>query len=422
MSRKIIGNSFGLIAVRGTPVAIRLCVLLLLARSVGVFDFGVATMLIAIAEIGRVVADFGIDTWVTREFARQPSVRTQQVLFRRVFSAKILLGLTTGAIASFIAIVVSPWDYFFPALLSGALIPCALLTNLVIAYYQAHLRAIDLAGRVLLGGAFALTFAAYLLWLSPTVWVAVCSLLGWEVVLLFLLLYTLRPEVVVTSFGHISSGHLLSLIRTTWPIALTAFLVTLYSRIDILALGAMLGTAAVGLYGFAYRLTEPFLFIGASLATSIYAQLAAETASGRVPRTRMVAGLMAALISYGVLSLIAILVVSNALIAKFFVEFAQADTLVTLLAVALVVRIANVGCTAVIQAYGRFLWVTKVAAMNVITISALLFVLVPRFGVEGAAAALLIGESVNLVVQSVLVFGVLPKLAMHIPSKSARCD
>jgi Na+-driven multidrug efflux pump len=58
--------------------------------------------------------------------------------------------------------------------------------------------------------------------------------------------------------------------------------------------------------------------------------------------------------------------------------------------------------TAIIQSYGRFTSITAAAALNLVVIWALMSVCLPRFGVVGAAVALLIGETVNALIQVVI--------------------
>src|SRR5256885_1130838 len=96
-------------------------------------DFGVATLLVAIAEVTRVVADLGLDTWATREFVKERGRIAAAQIYMRVLFAKVVLGLFFGVIASGIALAMVPTDECLAAVAIGLLVPAGLLTNLVIS-------------------------------------------------------------------------------------------------------------------------------------------------------------------------------------------------------------------------------------------------------------------------------------------------
>jgi O-antigen/teichoic acid export membrane protein len=94
--------------------------------------------------------------------------------------------------------------------------------------------------------------------------------------------------------------------------------------------------------------------------------------------------------------------VAPEIVRAFLPQYLPSIEILRVLAIALVVRSLNSSMTAIIQAHGHFTYITAVAFFNLVFIWGLLLVCVPRFGVIGAAIALLIGEGANSLIQTVI--------------------
>jgi O-antigen/teichoic acid export membrane protein len=69
--------------------------------------------------------------------------------------------------------------------------------------------------------------------------------------------------------GHVDRGRARAIRRYAAPLLVTNGAYTLYARIDVLVIGAVLGTTAVGLFSAAARLTVPLGYLGQSVAQSV---------------------------------------------------------------------------------------------------------------------------------------------------------
>jgi O-antigen/teichoic acid export membrane protein len=176
-----------------------------------------------------------------------------------------------------------------------------------------------------------------------------------------------------------------------------------YTRLDVLVLGSFLDVATVGYYGVAFRMTEPFQLMTAALAISMYSHLSATIATNRQNIRRVVVRYGLGTLSYGLASCLLLAVFAPMAIHRFLPKYGPAIPVLQLLAVAIIFRSLNACLTSVVHAYGRFAWVTAVATWNLLAIGALLWILIPRLGAPGAAMALLIGEVMNTLIQSVMV-------------------
>ncbi|MCF7978678.1 MAG: flippase [Chromatiaceae bacterium] len=69
---------------------------------------------------------------------------------------------------------------------------------------------------------------------------------------------------------HFSAKLGISLLRDSWPLILSAIAVTVYMKIDQLMLGQMIGDEAVGIYSAAVRISEVWYFIPMAIVASVF--------------------------------------------------------------------------------------------------------------------------------------------------------
>jgi O-antigen/teichoic acid export membrane protein len=75
-------------------------------------------------------------------------------------------------------------------------------------------------------------------------------------------------------------GRTREIARYALPLFVTTAAYTLYAQIDLIIIGALLGTTAVGLFAAPLRLLVPLAYFGQSLANSVAPRQAARTAAG----------------------------------------------------------------------------------------------------------------------------------------------
>ncbi len=72
---------------------------------------------------------------------------------------------------------------------------------------------------------------------------------------------------------RITLGRAKSLLKDSWPLLLSGIAIGLAMRIDQIMIGQMMDDAAVGLYSVGVRLSEVFIFLGMSVASSVFPRL-----------------------------------------------------------------------------------------------------------------------------------------------------
>jgi O-antigen/teichoic acid export membrane protein/GT2 family glycosyltransferase len=399
----VLANTGGLVALRATHLASRLLLLLVIAGQSDPHAFGRVIFALSVAEIGKVLADFGMDALAIREYAAERAPETHARFAASLAAAKLLLGgVVYLALGTYWSLSPSREQAALGWIFATTVVT-ALTVNFSLDFFQARLR----VGRVLRPALLVTTgvtlAAALLLPRIADLRLQVAFFPLIEAITALVLLARLRDEGLV-SRPVLAFGAVLHLIRRSLPIALTAFLIMTYSRLDVLVLSSRLDAAAVGYYGIAFRLSEPFQMAAAAFGLSVFSRFstwfqAAGATSLRGPALRYVLGTL----GYGVVTAVVLALLVPPVIERFFPGYAPAIPILRILAAALVFRTLNATLAGVISGAGHFGWLTGIAAWNLVFFFALLHGLVGRWQMAGAALALLIGEAVNSVLQLALV-------------------
>lgn len=233
-------NSLYLLLSRLTAQGLAILFIALLARRLGVDDFGQFTVIAAVVLIGNTVTNFGTDTYLIRELAR-----TQQIapLVPQVFALQLAL----SALWVIVTLLFAPNS---PILLySFSLLPLA-----VFSVANASLRAFERMDLV-----WSLSLANGLLQLAA-------ALISSD--LLSLCLYLLIGQAIIAALSHwICSASLPSfrlfplkvyspLFKLTLPFAALTILLVLSQRLGVLTVSALLGDSATGLFSSVTRVVD----------------------------------------------------------------------------------------------------------------------------------------------------------------------
>lgn len=410
--KPIVANSVALVVLRGSNLAIRLGLLFLIARAVPPASFGILVFALSVAEIGKVLADFGTDTLAIRGFAveNDPEVHRDQAA--SLAGTKLVL---SGAV--FIALAVwlgmsQPAEGAAIGWILAATVLTAPLVNLPIDWFQARLQIRNVLPAVLVVHALLALVALFVIPRVHDLRTLALAFPAVELATGLVLFGALRGEAHGLGPTGLDFAALPTLVRRGLPIAATAFLVMAYSRLDVLVLSRTLDPATVAYYGIAFRITEPFQIVAASFGLSVFSRFTMwfRDSAGflRTSATRY----LAATFAYGLVCAALLLLVAPPLIARLLPAYEPAVPILRLLAIALVFRTVNATLAGILQGAGRFRLLTGIAAWNLVLVFALLALFVPRFGAPGAALALLLAEALNTAVQTAFVFrtiGAIPR-------------
>lgn len=355
-----------------------------MARKLGVDQFGIFTFGLAFATLATTLGGFGQSVVLTREVAREHARLDRY--FANTLALNALLSLPILAVATAaMYVVTADTKTVLVSLLLGVGVVCELLMNTCFATFQAFERLVFIPISLITQRTVtAVVGVAALLLGADVVVVSAAYLLGAIVALglTFALMYRFvaRPSV------NIEPHTWVPLMRSAVPIGMfTVFSVTLF-RADTAMLTAFEPKSVVGNYGVSYRLFETTLFLCWGVGAAVYPVLSRLTATSQ-PTARSVfePGLKL------VIGLTLPLAVGAAVLARPIVQFiygqdfALAPTALLLLAPTIALYPVAYICGNFLLAQDRQRVLTKmygfIAAQNIISN----LVLIPAFSLNGAA-------------------------------------
>jgi len=391
----VAANSLAILFLRGTTIGARLIALFLIARFASPVEFGYVAFGLSIAEIAKVIADFGLDTFSVRELAITQDVKAKQRFLSILAFTKLLCGLLVYIILLIFFVFRQDIAPVGIMAILGLLVLTGLWSNLTITYFQAHLRVNEIIVPVIVTNIISIFIIALLSVFKPNILLGLVVLPVAETINMLILLQHLRREVTLTREKW-QLAEVLKLLHRGLPIAVTVILVTLYTRLDVVVLKSFLGAEAVAYYSIAFRMTEPFLFIASALGSSMYSHVSTTLINNSISRARFLLTRYATgLLFYGLICCILLTLIAPIVINRLLPDYSPAIPILQILALALIFRTVNIPLNSTILAFGRFAIITYVAIFNLILISASLFYFVPQYGAQGAAFCLLIGEGIN---------------------------
>lgn len=404
LGRPLLANSGALVALRATNLLARLAVLFASARVTAPSQFGLVVFAMAVAEIGKVAADFGMDTLAIREYAADdPDDPGAHGRFAAALAAGKLAfgGLVYASLAAWF-LWRGPREQAELGLIAGLTAVTALLITYALDWYQARLRIARVFAPVVAANVLLALAAVLAVPRLADLRLQVALFPALELASGLVLLVLLRREGLLAP-PWVSFGRLPGVLAACLPIAVTNLVIMLYSRLDVLVLSSRMDSAAVGHYGIAFRLTEPVQIAAAAFALSVYSRFSGwfrdPAAAVRAPALRY----LVATLGYGAAAALALGLLAPPVIRAWFPGYLPAVPVLRILAATLVFRSFNATLSGIVQGAGRFRLLTGIALWNLALVFALLTVFVPRFGAPGAALALLVGEGLNSLIQLALV-------------------
>jgi len=390
---------------------------IVLARALGVDRLGAYAYAMGLAGLFALLPNFGINTVVTRAFARQPETGPG-VLASALHAQALLAGVVCLAIPAFATMLPGqpiPLSYVGLAALQLALGTLSWPYLAVLGGYARYDRVavVELAAGVI-GTAFLLGAAVLF---GGVAAVLVAHVLGAGIAVLV-------SRKAVQPFRGKSEGSpaigIGALLRQAAPFGAVAAVQSLYTRLDILLLGQMATTVALGLYSVAYKPTNMLVYFGSTVAVALFPLLAQPPRPGTmIPFQRAMRGLGAT----GPAMALTLSGLAGPLLQSLYgSEYVLAAPIFVVLAWSAAVNWLYAPLGIALQARGRERgWLTCLMCALLLN-AAGNFWAIPRWGAIGAAAATLASEMVLLLLGTVLVgrdFGRLPPLKPVVVGLSA---
>lgn len=267
-AQRVRGNVLWLFADRGWRLMLNIAVLGVVARQLGVEDFGRLNYAASLAAIFTVVATLGLEGLVVRELVRRPDD------WRTLLGTAAGLRLGGGLAALLCAGLAACGQRDGPALavlavlVAGGFVPQALeVTELWFQKeIQSHYTAIARGVAALLGAGVKLKLVQMN---APLPWFAFA--LGLDLALAATALaWTYQQRDGRISEWRFCRTTARQLLRESAPLIGAGLLVAVYLRVEQVLVRELLGDGAAGVYFAAARLAEQWLVLPGLIVTSVY--------------------------------------------------------------------------------------------------------------------------------------------------------
>jgi O-antigen/teichoic acid export membrane protein len=364
----------------------------LASRYLGLDGFGALTLAMAIVSLASLMTDLGMSTMAVREIARAPE--REHEIVGNVRS----LGLVGSVAAAVVLVAVAQVAYADQPQVRTAILILSvqLLTSPFSSSARAHLQARQLGPRIAIGD------VALAVGMFVASAVAVAADRGFEAVVAAVAFGYVAQAVTMTALMRPDArwawsagrGPWRMLLRVSLPFGATMIVNYLYFRLDVVLLSIISGTRDVAVYGLAYRVLEGLMVLPSYFMLALFPEIA------RIAEQReRVDGIVRA-------ALQAMEALALPLVVLFFVlagdvirvigggAYADAAWVLRILVLALGVSYLSGVYGHALPALGLqnllFRWSLVILAVNL----AVNLALIPPFGVEGAAVAVVISELV----------------------------
>ncbi len=379
-------------------------------RNLGQNGLGAFVFAVAFTGFVMVPVGLGLDRYLLREIAQERS--TQHHLFFNVIAVKLVLALPLFGIGFLGLHLVG---YGIEAQRTAwVLAPGVFADSLArtqLALFSAHERngppaTADAINRILSAALGILALKLGYGVISVGVTYSIGSLTG-VAIGFWLMARTIRiPKVALTT----SRWRVLA--TTSVPFAVQEVFATLLARVDTLILSLLVTQAAVGRYGAAYRLFESTLFVSYALVgafSAMFTYLRSDTSP--TLRAAFERSIKLSLVLLTPLAVIFVVLAHPLCELVYGPKFASAALPLQILGPGVVPIGMIMLITSLVVAQGDPRRIVRVSGVMVAINVALNFILIPPYGVEGAAAAMLATEAVYLVATTRLALRMVQRIA-----------
>ena len=244
-----------------------------IAKFLGPHDFGDLSFATAFTAIIAAVGTLGLDSFIIREILDQPAKRNEVLgtaFWMRIgvsiflVPASVLIYLFFRSLADqqgaelTLVITFCASALFFKAF------------NIIDSYFQSQVRSkfvVQVQNICLIIS--SLIKISFVLLKLPLVYFAFALVLDGLMLAIGLVIIYHRENLQIRAWVF-NTSRAKSMLSQSWPLILSAVMVTLYMQIDILMLKYFAGSTEAGIYSAAARISEAWYFIPVAIVTSVF--------------------------------------------------------------------------------------------------------------------------------------------------------
>ncbi|OGL88483.1 hypothetical protein A3H75_02280 [Candidatus Uhrbacteria bacterium RIFCSPLOWO2_02_FULL_51_9] len=378
-----------------------------IARMVGAEDTGKYFLALSFTTIFAVITDFGLSPSLNREVARKPEEASKHL--GSVLAVKTLLIAGTYVVMMLVAYVL---NYSAEMRLLIALSGITMIFDSLHLSLYAVLRGLH----KLKYEALAIVMSQFTTLCIGTVALILGQPLVWLIIAFIVssFLNVLYASYMLRHHGHVritlgwNRPLIASLLVVAFPFALAGLFARVYSYSDTVFLSKLAGNAAVGWYSIPNKITFAFQFIPLALSAALYPRMSEAFVSDRAHLTYLFERAMKYLIIVAMPLAVFLSVLSQEIILTIYTaEYAPAIVPMQILLASLLFAFIDFPVGALLNGCNRQGTQTTAMGIAMVVNVATNILLIPSYGVIGAAIAALCGNVTLFVAGYVFV----PKIA-----------
>jgi O-antigen/teichoic acid export membrane protein len=368
-----------------------------LVRYLGVTNYGILSFALALTSMLGIFADFGLNTLMTREIARDKSLATKYI--NNIYSIKLI---QVSILMIFVIILVKilnyPIETVYVLYFMMIFLIFSTFSNFFTSIFQSYEKleyqsiASVLNSTLMLTGVLILIYYSYDLVTFSILYALISGLI---------LLYYIFISSKIFKFSRpkieIDWDFWKPTIRTAAEFGFIGVFVTIYIWIDSVMLSFMQGNDAVGLYNAAYRIVLLLLFIPTVINSAIFPVMSRLYVSSSNSLEKIVEKYFKYMLLIGIPIGVAITILANQIIILIFgISFAESAPALQILIWATVFTFGNAAFVQLFQSINKQILLTKITFLGMVVNIVLNFILIPKFSYIAASFNTLITEFIIL--------------------------
>ncbi len=393
---KIISNIITLLSGTTIAQALKMITLLLIARQLGVRQYGLYASSIATLTVSAVIFNLGLDTWLLREGGKKS--KEIYILSGIVLSIKLFLGITWFLGVSILFTLFNlatfpPQLVYLSAIIIWLDSILLTLATLFKATLQNHL-----ASTLMVGNASLLLCATLIL-----VWLRNTNIFFYMLVqVISLVLSVTTSLILVKRIGNwkefkVNKNILRQVLKESIPFALSDFLAWLGTRVDVVMMALLLGEYQVGLYSPAIGILSALFFIPAAIYNVVLPVLS-HLFTHDLPKAMRTAKYTIIVLTFTGFSLnVALALTSGLLTYLLGTPYTLTGTILRIISLILTFKGVSFAMGAILVAVNWQSQRTFIQAISVCCNIILNLIFLRHFGVMGAAISYIITEAILMI-------------------------
>jgi O-antigen/teichoic acid export membrane protein len=401
-STELMRNSFYLLSARVITLALSFFYTMVLARYLGVNEFGKLTVIMTFLSFFTLVCDFGLNRYIILKVSRTPEL-TGKYAINMIF-LRVLIGLFAfGLMLVMIRLMKYPKEISEPIFIAGFILIPSSIALTFDALFQAKERMgvsslwqILSTGLTTLSGLLSIYLGLRIKGIIVFLFIATC------LNLLIYLFISHRANLVIRS--SMDKNFIRQSLRSAFPYAVISLLGFVYLKADTVMLSLMDTEASVGLFGASFRIIEGLWVVPLVLMTAYFPRMSRLSISDRNASLHLYRS------SLTLLSILALpLGILCTIFSKEILEliygshYGEAAPILSILIWSLVFMYFNAPAGTMIQTSDRFYQFIPFALGNTLFNIALNLILIPKYSAIGASAARVASEITGLIILMVFV-------------------